>query len=499
MKISPKVTKTLELGLYGAFIAYFIKIISTIIFGYVYLPSKYAGPVYYYWRKTYCDAEASKSSYAFIAPLMEDESELFKTFHETVQPMVNPKQFQAKSQDLNEKYEKNKDSSFSYFKSKATKAKEELDEMNRVEKNTTGTKITANGQSPLYSIGGFTDTFILGPKKTFKIFGNAKEFDSQALQSELDFLAFRYVFLQYLSLNTKTLAYTKDGKKAEKVARNYTVLEKKHIQAFFTKNVDEVITKTATSSAGLNKVTFTGVPNSPVMLLSDSQVEAVKKYRSLYVPFNELMTTMSSKTSDNKPLIDFADNEVVINEAFLKNARKISTLLGITSEESFDEAFKAFIQRLSVVKPNAYDAHILNRFYYYYLFVNSDMDPSSSDKVRSDEKYTTLQKSIASIDTTLDELSPKISTDSGSKDKFQEYVLKKDILSDKLAKRRTELIFNNLSQIIASQFGSKGYALSSEDDDRMFILKYFAYPGMFSTSQEETVGSVFQAPTQVQN
>ncbi|KAM0680537.1 hypothetical protein GINT2_001225 [Glugoides intestinalis] len=492
MKISPKVTKTLEIGLYGAFIAYFIKIIATIVIGYVYLPPKYAGPVYYYWRKAYCDAEASKSSYTYIEPLMEDESTLFNIFYQTVQPQVNQKQLAAKIADLEEQVTKNANSSFSYYKNKAAKLNEKLTEL---KKKQDLAKTTGSGQSPLYSVGSFTDTFVLGPKKTFKIFSNGKGYDEKALQAELDFLAFRYVFLQYLTLNTKKEMIVKDKNKEIKPTKNYTILAEDKINTFFN-NKNLLTSEKVKGFNDINSVVFTNISDSPKMFLSNDQLKAVERYISIYPEFNNLIAMLSSqKTKDAAPLIQFKNDQVIIDDSLLSQVEKIFKILEIeTTGGSFREDFTSFIQRLSVVKPKAYDAHILNRFYYYYLFVKSNMDPSNGQ--RSDEKYTTLQNSIDEIHASLDELVKN--TDSSSDDKIQEYVMKRDVLSDKLSKRRTELIFNNLSQMIAMQLGTKGHVLSSEEDDRIFLLKYFAYPGMFSVSQAESVSSVFQAP-QAQN
>lgn len=489
MKIQ-KIIRGIEISFYLALGMYSVKSISTILVGYLTMKPNMGGLPFYYWRKEYSNSNAAKNTYGFIDPNTEDETELFKSFSSSVQARYNEKILKSKKEDLEAVANKYKDSRFFSYKSK--KALEEIEKIDEKLKNA---KVTVNGLTPLYSIGG-SDSFVLGPKKTFKIFRTkGKEYNKTALESEMQFLAFRHVFLKYLRMNSMEVDYDKEKKAlTEQEPKNWVVLKEELIERFFS----PVGTSPLSFSSGKEIELADGQKAKAVTVEINSEsgktaqvkflqshTEAISNYISAYGDFNKLFEMLEN----NEGLIQFSkDGKVIIDDDFNNLVWNISNKIGFSENFNndravFDREFSEFIKRIALIKPNAFDVHIMNRLHYIYLMFNSNMDPEGLDG-----KYDELKQRSMEFHEKLE----KLDLNTASKSLIKELVAKKTLNVEKMRKRRLGLIFNDFSMKIAKNLGNKGYFLkSAEEDERLPVFRLFAYPGIYGPKDEKKANSVF--------
>lgn len=455
-----KVGKALEWAFYVSFAAYMIKVICVVLVGYLYMRPEWAGPVFFYWRKQFCDSEAAKHSYSFINPNGEDLTKTFVLFTDTVQPVCDLKWYKGIEKDLNERIGNPSKGIFGFFADDTVKLKEKLKEhKTRYEKKAS---INAKGLTPLYSVGSYTDTFVLGPRKTFKVFRGADEEDTQLMELELDFLAFRHVFLRYLSTST-----------AEENVPSKSYRPYREVYGIF-KNFSSCVKE----RPGTDQSNITLEVNGTEISMERTRYEAVKKYFGIYDSFNEIIVMLENVGS--KPVSFNEDGTVVIDSNLVNQIGKIVRDLGLEnllkdSEGTLDleTSLKGFFSRLAMAKASSLDTHALNRFYYYYLFTRSYLNPGRAP--RKDAVYEELKATIRDIG------------NSSNKD----LITKRGIYIEKLNKRRVELIFNHLSHLIANKLGNKGIVLKSKEDTRKFLLSYFAYPAVYGEKDYESVRTIF--------
>lgn len=488
MKIQ-KIIRGIEVGLYLALGMYGVKTISSIVIGYLTMKPNMGGLPFYYWRKEYSNSNAAKNSYGFIDPNTEDDTELFRTFSSIVQPMYNEKSLKSKKEDLEAVAKKYKDSKFFSYKSENA-----LKELEKVEEKLKSAKYTSIGLTPLYSVGG-SDSFVLGPKKTFKIFKTKGDsYNKAAFDSEMEFLAFRHVFLKYLMMNNMESDYDKKEKLMKmKEPKNWVPLKKSLIEKFFASAGRSPIEFGSAKQVELSngekisvstvKITSDNNETAEVKLL-ESHAKAVENYISAYGDFNKLFDMLEN----SEGLVQFEEGKTKVDEELSDLAWTISSKIGLSKNfdnkrEVFDEEFSGFITRSALIKPNAFDVHLMNRLHYIYLMLNSEMDPEGLD-----EKYNELKKKGEEFHQKLEATDFSTASDSVIK----ELVAKKTLNVEKMRKRRVGLIFNDFSQKMAKNLGNKGYFLkSSEEDERLPVFKLFAYPGIYESKDKKNIGSVF--------
>lgn len=489
MKIQ-KIIRGVEVGIYLGLGMYSVKTISTLLVGYIAMKPNMGGLPLYYWRKEYSNPNAAKNAYGFIDPNTETDTALFRAFSATVQPMYNEKKLSSEKESQSEIVEKNKDSWF--FKYKAEKATNKIEEIDEKLKKA---KTTVNDLTPLYSVGG-SDSFVLGPKKTFKIFRTKGDaYNEKALESEMQFLAFKNVFFKYLKMNTKEEDYDKKSKSMSKQEpKNWVPLKEELVGKFFSSKgasplkfgSPKDITLADGQAARSVKIEITAEDNkTESVVFLESHADAVKKYISAYGDFEQLFDMLE----DNEGLIQFSNDGKVTADSKLTDllwtiSNKIGFSENFNNDRSvFDKQFTEFITRSVLIKPNAFDVHIMNRLHYIYLMMNSDLNPEGLDN-----KYDELKKKGEEFHNLLAGLDFK----TASKSQVKELVAKKTLNVEKMRKRRIGLIFDDLSSKIAKNLGNKGYYLkSAEEDERLPFFKYFAYPGIYGTKDEKKVEPVF--------
>lgn len=483
--------KTVEISIYIALGMFAVKTIFSLILGYLRFPIEYAGPSYYYWRHTYCDKELAKNTFTYVKPNTEDAKEPFLTYNKYAQPLADPS---AKKGDLESLKKKLSDAEARLSSETSEKMKSKIQteiaelekSIKKIKEHELDVKFNSLGLTPLYAPYKFTDGFVYGPKKSFKVFKTKGNVPSDLLKFELDFLAFRNVFLTYLS-------------KKENIEK-FTSVSKDTINEFFT-NENEIQVDTLThedmkkslneiskkvddgeiKETSIFKLTLKSIDDTSFYFL-ESQAYAVLAYHSILSNFNELISLIETSklaelkestimfTEDAQNLINLMAEKIgLLNE-------KAGLKAPFTSKDEFTKASNEFLQRIASIKPTAMDSHILNRFYYYYLFTRSDLSLENLDI--SDELPIKEQLSIQESLSAKAEKTPKDTS-------------KLKVFDGKISKGRIELIFNKLSQDIANSLGNKGYLLDSKDDDRLIPFKYFAYPSTYSPSKKEKVTSPF--------
>lgn len=485
MKKAAILGKTLKISLYIAVGAFVSKVLFSIILGYRMFPVEYSGPSYYFWRHAYYDKEIAKFSFSYIKPNTENVAEPFETYSAFVQSIKDGNEIKEKLKQNRKIRENSSEGSKAYLEADKEIKKYEGYQNDKLDV----TNIA--GLTPFYtSVSGYTDGFISSPKKSFRIFKNLedKKATSPYLQNEFEFLAFRHLFLSYLN---------KLKGKSEK--KNYFAIEKDKIENFFKldesfeieflgkeyiKNTeyikgerfigDKPIVEITSKIAGVDKFSAT---------MLQSHAEGALKYIEIYSDFNELIALIEK--GESLVDIDVKNNVLTVKEEasdlIVKIAEKLNLLNYFENEDAFRTSLNEFVQRIASVKGASMDIHILNRFYYYYLFTRSDfkLEKESIPSNWPLHEHMTIR----------DDLLKKKEYD--TLDKADEAKLK--IFEEKVSKGRVELIFNKLSQDIANVLGEKTYLLDSKEDDRMFPFRYFAYPSTYKPSDKEKVTSPFSS------
>lgn len=466
------VGKTLEYALYIAATAYLFRIICSILIGYVFVTSEYAGPCYYYWRKAHCDVDASKTTYSYIAENSENDYDVFKTYIRNAQPQITPAKSKEEEKVLKSAIALDKETMKSASGDEAEELKKRIEDN---EQKLEDLSLTAGGFKSLYADSKFTDSFILGPKKIYKIFIDKKHpRDISKLEPELNFLNFRLVFINYMKAkNPKT--------------SRYSILNRGDIESFFRGDNAESLafTEVPGSNGLLTSVSFNGLESAKPLIISTSRVEPIKQFIKIYKPFNAILEAMKTR----KPIVTFDGDQVLIDEDALKHMVEIVNLSGLdgflgSDEESIKDAIRGFFDRIAKIKPTEFDSHILNRLYYYYFFMNSDLAPE--DVLEKDEAYRLARQKSDKAKDDAEEAS-----DGDTKRDLEN---KAKVFESKYLERRTQLIFNHFSQLIAENLGDKGYLLNEGDDNRLFFFKWFAYPHVYFSSDEEKHRSIFNDP-----
>lgn len=492
MSTLSKVGRTLEYGVYSAVVVYAFKVVVALIFGYLLYTTECAGPAYFRWRKDYCDMGASKVSYGYIDPNTEDRTELFNTFSSAVQPAYNPKLYNQEMNELQSTVEKLKDSW--WYKNTFRLASIRLAELSEEVKPQT--EVTEESTTPLYSVGSFTDTFIIKPQKTFKIFAinsNGEPYNKPALDAEFDFLAFRHIYLRYMSDLTAQEEINIRGERVMQASKNYVAITRKQVEDFFLHNDLSVQNVIVNEKPCKRIFHINGRKLKTPITLSEKQFAGYEKYLGVYKPFMKLVAYLENE--DKEPIVTFADGKVESSDEFYSIVEEIIEQLGLESlfikkgqaltPEEIRAEFNLFLNRLSLLKPHAFDVHILNRFYYYYLFVKSYLEPAS-DPQKSDGKYSELKKQV---DKLAEEIEDQVSKSANVRD----LVTKRNVYKEKLTKRRVELMFNHLSFLIARKLGDKGFVLKSQDENRNILARLLGcYPGVYGEGDAEKLRVHFE-------
>lgn len=475
MKTILLVGKTLEYALYIAASAYLFRIICSIVIGYVLVTSEYAGPCYYYWRKTYCDVDASKTTYSHIAKNSDNDYSVFKTYIGNVQTELSPSELKSASKDLEATITRDEES-LAELRGDAGADQAAIDELTRKieasKKELKALSLTAEGFEPLYADSKFTDSFILGPKKTYKIFvDKSNNKDISRLEPELNFLNFRLAFIKYMKAK---------GSDTSK----YSVINRSDIESFFSNgNPNNLVFEEVAGEEGLTRVSFEGLGTTESFLIKTSSVEPIKEFIGIYTPFKAILDAMEDESK--RPIVKFENDKVVIEEGALKNMVRIVELSGLSKlvddSQSVETAIEGFFDRISKIKPTAFDSHILNRIYYYYFFMNSHL--ASREVLERDKAYgAAYQKSVEA---------KKEAEDTSDSESRKDLENKAKVFQNKYLERRTQLIFNHFSQLIAENLGDKGYLLDESEDNRLFFFKWFSYPSVYFSSDEEKHKSIF--------
>lgn len=469
MKTILLVGKTLEYAFYVAASAYLFRIICSVIIGYAFMTPEYAGPSYYYWRKAYCDTEASKATYSYIAKNSENDYDVFKTYIGNVQSGLSPSELKEATKEIEASIADDESMLESLKASGDQSAIQQLREkIEASNERLRALPLTTDGFEPLYSDAKFTDSFILGPKKTYKIFlnrGDSK--DISKLEPELDFLNFRQTFIKYM--------------KAKGSGSKYSVIDENAVEKFFN-NGDPSILRFDDMPGDLTRVSFNDPEVTESFIISTSRVEAIKNLIRIHKPFSNVVNAMET---NRDPIVTFVDGRVEIDGDALENMVEIAKLSGLSAFFDGDDAIKTeirgFFDRIAKIKPTAFDSHILNRIYYYFFFMNSSLAPQ--DVLERDEAYKIAYQKSKDAKTEAENISnPDARRDLDNKAK---------VFEKKYTERRTQLIFNHFSQLVAENLGDKGHLLDKSKDSRLPFFKWFAYPAVYSSSDEKKHRSVF--------
>jgi hypothetical protein len=477
MKTILLVGKTLEYALYIAACAYMLRIIFSIVIGYVLVKPEDAGPSYYYWRKNYCDIDASKTTYSYMAENSERaDCDVFTTYIKDVQPVRNPGKTLEAIKRLKETIESDNERLVGLTGQEAAELTQNIEDNKKKLETEKRELLTKDGFEPLYADSKFTDSFILGPKKTYKIFINRDDLkDISKLEPELNFLNFRLVFIKYMN------AIDQDPK--------YSIVDESSIEKFFSnEGNDALIFKEDSDDPDLTKVSFIDRGDKSFTIRT-SRVKPIRDFIAIYTPLKAILTAMKDKKSIVTFDQDDEDNQVAIDGEALKNMIKIvrlSNLPGFSGEDSdasIEAAIKGFFDRISKIKPTAFDSHILNRVYYYFFFMNSSL--ASNDVLKNDKAYEDAYLESSKADAKAKSLK------SSDPDSSKDFSNKAKVFRNKYLERRTQLIFNYLSQLIGANLGDKGYLLDEDKDNRLPFFKWFAYPSVYFSSDEEKHKSIF--------
>jgi len=294
---------------------------------------------------------------------------------------------------------------------------------------------TENGEYPMY-MDGLQDTFVFGPTKTWYIFKD----NELAYKLEKQYLNFRKKYIMTLypeiitKINEKKASHDKEEEKKKNedskykikkfspntpIKLNFKVIEKEELKNFFETSGND----------------FNGIYNDFKTIINKLLSGKVENYK---VNFSENSASMSPPLSE--------DVMKLVNKAFPEFGLEV------------DDVNKWFF-RIGIINMTPLDAHILHRIYFYYLYIVSFVDVKNA---KGKEKYDEYDKKYS-------ELSKKADGAEGEDKKV--ILLKMKNTNAKRASARINIIFNQLSGMIANILGNKGAILDSKDDQRNFFVK----------------------------
>jgi len=310
-----------------------VKIISTVVLSIFMHNLNHSSSEFYYIRTNYLDKEATNQTYSGIKINTERKTDVYLTYL-------------AHTQNFGDEIPES-----------ITKIK-------------TDQKIS-NDKLQLYSQKSFTDTFFLGPKKSFKIF------DEKSLSEEIKFLKFRYYFIDNIFKNDDKLSTT-----------GFKFTEKEKINSFFKKTDNEI---------------------------SENYLKDGFKYIKLSTYFlyvvNIMIQGVSSGSKTTNPLfvLNEDNNKVLkVNCPHLNTIKNLVELFSMDLDSSMKvtvENFEAFMNRIALTKPTIMDCHILDRIYYYFSYLSLFILDISKDEF----KESSNGKSYAEITKSIEEVNNKIS------------------------------------------------------------------------------------------
>lgn len=344
----------------------------SVYYGYYKINLTYGGAYYYYWRVTHVDKELSRSTFAEIKTNQQKKSNFLNDYLSYVQVTKTPK---------------------------------------------------LKGYFPLLQAYGTIDTFVLGPKYTWRIFevpGDTKA-TKKRLDLEIKFLKFRARFLNHIyniTYDEKHPFFSKKGKDGKN--SHEPVVKDSFIKAIDKKTIDEFF---ATSGNDLSQ--------------------------GFYEKLTEMVDKIKNKTPNYR--VGLTKNKATMTNEFKSDMMELLSLycpeLNITSSYMEDKFFPA----MAGINLNAYQNHHLNRIILSILYCNLDQDFTAKDG-----KYQKLKADHASL--------------SGQQKKNAAEKKKQlaRLISD-MKTRRMELILNWITGLFSSILGDKGPIISKNADKRNWI------------------------------
>lgn len=468
--ILSKVGKTIEMSAYISVGVFLISLVVRVFAIWYVESTEVAGPQFYYWRREFCDSNIAKSAYKKIKINAEAQTDVFKMFAHNCLEVETPAGASKPASSVNQ-----------------------------------------FGATPLCPIRGkfsFSDAILVSPSKIHLLFGDKcgtmSSDNKRAFEIELQFLAFRNVFLTYMvelsrrkgdSFNTKT------GTVSDFVSFNFTHLTKAQVDAFFDGN-NIVINNSGTPGDKANIVEIQTIDNVNVgVKLIQEHYDAFLRYLRAYDPFKRLFNLL--ETQEGLVAFDDEKKETTVNQDLLDTITAVITALELNNEFGKDQNtlntnIKDFMRRIAIIKPTVADMRILNRLYYCYLIMNSFLNPTKS--ADNEDLYNVLLDRHTAIYQELKTLIVEYQglTDDSAKEAkkltISEKLRRLEITDTKIYQERIIRIFNNLSANIAKNLGNMGIVLKSTDDNRKFLDKYVltsfllrAYPKIYTESELESV------------
>jgi len=270
----------------------------------------------------------------------------------------------------------------------------------------------ANGVYPYYAFG-LPDTFVLDVKNTWTLFR-----DSAVLALERRFLVLRAQFIQAM-LKIKL----EGGKYAD---------------------------NSAFRTGGSRKTAqFVKMPKDAVRaFFADPQHNTLIDS----VAFNAIVAKVLARTPDY--FVQMAEDGAGMSSALEKDVMALVTPvlqpLGIDRD-----AVNAWFLRLATVKAGVYDAHVLNRLYWYFFYNHNYLDAADAGS----SLYAKLHDELAVL-----EALPKDAVTDEKTRKMTSLRKKMDLL-------RTEMVLTKFSQLMARLLGTEGELLGPGHDKRPLLRR----------------------------
>lgn len=292
---------------------------------------------------------------------------------------------------------------------------------------------------PYYAYG-LPESFVLDTKRSWTIFQSRpkENFDEDKKKMDLDFefLAMRGQFISQMhkiEYDSKSPYFASNLPKLAENATEEQIQEHEKLKSLVLKPLSKNKNYIQMDKASIDRFFSTN------------------DFRGVYSDFNKIIKKVLQGEKDY--YVELKGNTANMTKSFSNDVmplvKKIFSGFNISEADVND-----FFYRLAIVSPNVMQVHILNRLYFYFHFAYSYLDV---EKI-GDNKYDELKKVITDL-----EAEEKAGTLDASKSRklYNTY--------SKVLARRTELIFNQFSCILASVLGTKGAII--EDDQRNFLEK----------------------------
>lgn len=379
------------------------KIALTWHYGYRNVDTSYGGAYFYNWRAKYMDHKLAKSKYEKNKPNEQPAASTFLRYYDMVE-------------GTNIRHVTGKDP--------------------KTGKAIYGPKRT---EYPYYAYE-FPDTFVMGPKNTWKLFkGNPR-----AMDLEMKFLQFRGRFISEMNDIDFSL---KNPYFEQPAPPNETAEQKRARTAKVGKGVKK---NPKATKADLKKVQgfFMDPTNQDFINVPLTILPLFEKVRNRVEGY-------SLRIVNNRAVM-----EPELEEQLMPVLQGIFTGFHITADK-----VNGFFTRLARVTVTPMDTHVLNRFYMLCFYMFYYVDPKKVGNKDFNETNAKLSK-LKAQEKAAKQTGKKLSSDTQQRMKN---------LGKKTNQIKLEMILTRVSQTIGSMIGTRGIFLQNGGDQRGW-LEWFGAP-----------------------